>query len=280
MRWCSASATGCWSCWSSLPRSALSVWLLLNSPKGFFPQEDIGQLSVSTEAREDISFDAMTKLQAEVADVFTRSPYVAHVASSVGGGGGGGSNALNAGRLFVELKPKTERPQLETVLSDLRRQLAEVPGINTYMVPVQNLNIGARASKSQYQIVVQALDTDTTDVWAQKLADAMSAVHGTFVDVTTDLSNNALQATLVVDRDKAATLGIDAETLRSTLYSASAPSRSRPSSGRPTATRSSWSSIRRSNGRPSACCRSGYEPPAAAWCRWAPSRASIAPPAR
>ncbi|MET0574406.1 MAG: efflux RND transporter permease subunit [Mesorhizobium sp.] len=202
-----------------LASSALSVWLLLNSPKGFFPQEDISQLSVSTEAREDISFDAMTKLQAEVADVFTRSPYVANVASSVGGGGGGGSNALNAGRLFVELKPKTERPQLETVLSDLRRQLAEVPGINTYMVPVQNLNIGARASKSQYQIVVQALDTDTTDVWGQKLADAMSAVHGTFVDVTTDLSNNALQATLVVDRDKAATLGIDAETLRSTLYS-------------------------------------------------------------
>ena len=106
--------------------TALSVWLLENSPKGFFPQEDIGQLSVSTEAREDISFDAMVKLQSQVADVFAKSPYVAHVAQSVGGSNAG-SSALNNGRLFVELKSKSERPDLETVLADLRRQLADDP---------------------------------------------------------------------------------------------------------------------------------------------------------
>ncbi|WP_442583177.1 efflux RND transporter permease subunit [Mesorhizobium sp. ASY16-5R] len=198
--------------------TALSVWLLMVSPKGFFPQEDIGQLSVTTEARQDVSFDAMVRLQAEVADVFEHSPYVGNIASSVGGGGGGGSTPMNNGRLFVELKPKDQRPDLEKVLADLRRQLAEIPGINTYMVPVQNLNIGTRASKSQYQLVVQGLDTDATDLWAQKLADAMSGDRRTFVDVTTDLTNNALQATLVIDRDKAASLGIDADTLRSTLY--------------------------------------------------------------
>jgi HAE1 family hydrophobic/amphiphilic exporter-1 len=198
--------------------TALSVWLLTISPKGFFPQEDIGQLSVTTEARQDVSFDAMVKLQAKVAEVFVHSPYVGNVAWSVGGGGGGGSTPMNNGRLFVELKPKNERPNLEKVLADLRRQLAEIPGINTYMVPVQNLNIGTRASKSQYQLVVQGLDTDATDLWAQKLADAMSGDRRTFVDVTTDLTNNALQATLVIDRDKAANLGIDADTLRSTLY--------------------------------------------------------------
>jgi len=197
--------------------SALSVWLLQISPKGFFQQEDIGQLSVSTEARQDISFEAMVKLQSKVADVFARSPYVVHVASSVGGTGGGSSNALNNGRLFVELKPKNERPDLETVLSALRKQLAGIPGINTYMVPVQNLSIGARSSKSQYQLAVQGLDTAATDQWAQKLADAMGADR-TFTDVTTDLSDNALQATLNVDRDKAATLGVGADTLRSTLY--------------------------------------------------------------
>jgi HAE1 family hydrophobic/amphiphilic exporter-1 len=173
---------------------------------------------VTTEARQDISFDAMVKLQAKVADVFAHSPYVAHIGSSVGGGGGPGGSSMNNGRLFVELKPKDQRPSLEKVLADLRRQLADVPGINTYMVPVQNLSLGTRSSKSQYQLVVQALDNQTTNSWAEKLADAMSRDPGTFTDVTTDLNNHALQATLVVDRDKAATLGIDASTLRSTLY--------------------------------------------------------------
>ncbi|GAU84562.1 efflux RND transporter permease subunit [Bosea sp. BIWAKO-01] len=197
-----------------------TVWLFQTTPKGFFPQEDIGQLQVATEARRDISFAAMQGLQKEVADVFRNSPYVSHVASSVGGGGGGGgSGALNAGRLFVELKPRTERPALQTVLSDLRRQLAQVAGINAFMTPVQNLNIGARASKSQYQLVVQGLDQAQMNDWALKLADAMSQDRATFADVTTDLQNNALQATLVIDRDKANSLQIAADTLRSTLYS-------------------------------------------------------------
>jgi HAE1 family hydrophobic/amphiphilic exporter-1 len=195
---------------------ALSVWLLQVSPKGFFPQEDIGQLSVTTEARQDISYDAMVKLQMKVADVFSHSPYVAHVAWSAGGSGGG--RALNQGRMFIELKPKDKRPDLETVLSNLRRQLANVPGIATYMQPVQNLRLGSRSSKSQYQLVVQALDQDVTNEWAEKLADAMSEDHTAFTDVTTDLQNNALQATLIVDRDKAATLGVDTDTLRSSLY--------------------------------------------------------------
>ncbi|MGO4402750.1 efflux RND transporter permease subunit [Bosea sp. RAF48] len=195
-----------------------TVWLLQTTPKGFFPQEDIGQLQVSTEARQDISFDAMLKLQSTVADIFRKSPYVAHVASSVGGNGGGGS-ALNSGRLFVELKPLDERPKLQEVLASLRRDLGQVAGINTYMVPVQNLNIGARASKSQYQLVVQGLDQALMNDWALRLADAMSRDRGTFADVTTDLQNNALQATLTIDRDKANALGIGADILRSTLYS-------------------------------------------------------------
>lgn len=195
-----------------------TVWLLQTTPKGFFPQEDIGQLQVSTDARQDISFDAMLQLQSEVAEIFRKSPYVAHVASSVGGNGGGGS-ALNSGRLFVELKPLDERPKLAQVLASLRRDLGQVAGINTYMVPVQNLNIGARSSKSQYQLVVQGLDQALMNDWALRLADAMSRDRALFADVTTDLQNNALQATLTVDRDKANALGIGADILRSTLYS-------------------------------------------------------------
>jgi HAE1 family hydrophobic/amphiphilic exporter-1 len=194
-----------------------SVWLLQTTPKGFFPQEDIGQLQVATEARQDISFDAMQKLHAEVAEIFRKSPYVAHVASTVGGNGGG--SALNAGRLFVELKPLDERPKIEAVFASLRRDLAQVAGISTYMTPVQNLRIGARSSKSQYQLVVQGLDQQQMNGWAVRLADAMTRDRSTFVDVTTDLQDNALQATVVVDRDKANALGIGSDILRSTLYS-------------------------------------------------------------
>jgi HAE1 family hydrophobic/amphiphilic exporter-1 len=199
-----------------LGTAALSAWLLAVSPKGFFPEEDIGQLQVATQARQDISFPAMVKLQGQVADVFAKSPYVAHVAWSVGSGQGG--SALNSGNAFVELKPKDERPALETVLADLRRQLAQVPGISTFMTPVQNLRLGARNARSQYQLVVQGLDQEETNDWADRLAKAMGGDRTHFTDMSSDLDNDALQAQVVVDRDKASTLGIDASTLRSSLY--------------------------------------------------------------
>jgi HAE1 family hydrophobic/amphiphilic exporter-1 len=191
-----------------------TVWLYVSIPKGFFPQEDIGQLSVSTEAREDISFPAMVALQQQVADIFRQSPYVKSVASIVGGSG----NSLNGGRLFVELKPKEERPILATVLADLRQQLAQVAGISTFMSPVQNLRLGGRSSRSQYQFVLQAVDQNALFSWAEKMADAMDR-DPTFADVSTDLESSAQQATLIVDKDKANALGISSDQLRSTLYS-------------------------------------------------------------
>ncbi|AZO76592.1 MULTISPECIES: efflux RND transporter permease subunit [unclassified Bosea (in: a-proteobacteria)] len=195
---------------------AASAWLVMTIPKGFFPQEDIGQIQVATEARQDISFDAMSALQQKVEEVFRRSPYVAHVASTIGSGGQ--SSSLNAGRLFVELKPKAQRPPLQQMLADLRRQLAAIPGIATYMSPVQNLNIGARASKSQYQFVMQAIDQAALSDWSGKMLEALQH-DPLFVDVTTDLQNKALLANLIVDRSKAQSLGISADVLRSSLYS-------------------------------------------------------------
>lgn len=196
--------------------AVLSIWLFTVSPKGFLPQEDIGQISVTTRARQDISFDAMVKLQNQVADAFSKSPYVAHVTSSVGSGGGGG--ALNQGSLFVELKPKNQRPEMTEVMASLRRPLGDIAGISTYMQPVQNLRLGSRSSASAYQLVVQGLKTQETNDWAQKLTDAMQGDRATFADVNNDLQNNALQASLIVDRDKAATLGVDTNTLLNSLY--------------------------------------------------------------
>ncbi len=191
--------------------------LVIMVPKGFFPQEDIGQLSVSTEARQDVSFQAMTDLQMQVQDIFLKSPFVAHVAASVGTSSGQ-SASLNQGKFFVELKPSDQRPKLDVLLGSLRRQLAAVPGITTYMVPVQNLNVGGRASKSQYQFVMQGLDQTSLYVTSQKVADAMTR-DPMFTDVSSDLQSNALQATLVIDHDKANRLGITSDVLRSTLYS-------------------------------------------------------------
>jgi hydrophobic/amphiphilic exporter-1 (mainly G- bacteria), HAE1 family len=191
-----------------------TVWLAIVMPMGLFPQEDIGQLSVSTEAREDISFPAMAKLQQQVADVLRESPHVKNVTSIVGGS----NNSINSGRLFVELKPKDERPDLQTVLADLRGQLAQIAGISTFMSPVQNLRLGGRTSRSQYQYVLQAVDQHALFSWAQKMEDAMRR-DSTFADVSTDLETSAQQATLVVDKDKANALGISSDQLRSTLYS-------------------------------------------------------------
>jgi HAE1 family hydrophobic/amphiphilic exporter-1 len=194
-----------------------TAWLVYVTPKGFFPQEDIGQLSVSTEARQDISFEAMVALQKQVADAYQRSPHVANVASIVGGSSGG-SSGLNQGRLFVELKPRDQRPALEKVLADLRRDTARIPGISAYPNPVQNLRIGGRSSRATYQFVLQSLDRPQLYEWSQKMADAMAG-DPRFTDVNSDLQINATQATLIVDKDKASSLGISAEQLRSTLYS-------------------------------------------------------------
>ncbi|MBA4097897.1 MAG: acriflavine resistance protein B [Rhodospirillum sp.] len=192
----------------------VTVWLGYAMPKGYFPQEDTGQLSVSTEAREDISFGAMVALQQQVADVFQRSPYVRSVSSVVGSGG----NSANSGRLFVELKPKSERPALQVVLNDLRRELSPIAGISTFMSPVQNLRLGGRSSRSQYQYVLQAVDKDSLFAWSGKVATAMEG-DPHFADVSSDLEDGAQQVSLIVDRDKANALGISTNQLRSTLYS-------------------------------------------------------------
>lgn len=194
-----------------------SVWLFIIIPKGFFPREDIGQLRVLTEARQDISFSAMTKLQNQAAAVFLKSPHVAHVVSSLGTSSFQNSSA-NQGRMFVELKPLDKRPPLGKVLGDLRRDLARVAGISVFMIPTQNINFGARGAKSQFQFVTQAIDLNELYEWSTKITDAMRKDR-TFNDVTSDLQNNALQASLIIDRGKAATLGISAAALRSTLYS-------------------------------------------------------------
>ena len=194
----------------SVAASGVLFWTL---PSSFFPQEDIGQLSVSTRAREDISYTAMSDLQNQVAAAIRANPAVLHVTSIVGGSS---RSPLNNGSMFVQLKPKDSREPLSQTLAELTKATAKIPGIRTYITPQQSLRFGGRSSASQYQLVVQGLSADATSTWSGKLMDEMRK-DPTFTSVTSDAQNGAIAATIVVDPEKAAAYGITNDQLRKTL---------------------------------------------------------------
>ena len=193
---------------------AATAYLFINIPKGFFPEEDVGQISVSTEASEDTSFEDMVRLQRRAAEIFRADDNVATVNSFHGGGG-----AQNTGRMFINLKPRSERPPMKTVVEGLRKKLREVPGIAIYMRPVQNLQLGGRPSKAQYQYILQSVQPEEINAWAQRLQEKMR-VDAMYRDVTSDSQLRGLQASLKIDRDRANTLGVSIEGIRSALFSA------------------------------------------------------------
>lgn len=198
----------------ALATFAATAYLFNVIPKGFFPQEDIGQINVSTEAAEDTSFPAMVALQDQVAKIIRDDPSVLTATSF-----NGGSGSQNTGRMFINLKPRDQRKPMKEVVDGLRKKLAAVPGINVFLRPTQNLQLGGRPSKSQYQYILQSVEAGELNSWANKLQEKLRADPG-FKDVTTDSQLKGLQASLEVDRDRANTLGVGMDSIRSALYSA------------------------------------------------------------
>jgi len=194
-----------------------SVYLFRTLPTSFFPQEDIGRLTISTRAREDISYPAMRDLQAQVAAAVQQNPAVKHVTSIVGSNG---RSSLNNGTIWVELKDRDQRPPLEQTLRDLRQATSKFAGIKTFITPQQSLRFGGRATASQYQLVVQALKASQTGEWSDKIQAAMRADREHFTDVTSDAQNDAIEANIKVDPEKAASFGITDDELRKTLQMA------------------------------------------------------------
>ena len=192
-----------------------TAWLFVTIPKGFFPEEDIGQFRVSTEAAEDTSFPEMVRLQDRVAAIIREDPSVRNVSSF-----NGGTGSQNTGRMFVTLKPRNERPPMREIVETLRRKVREVPGIAVYMQPIQNLQLGGRPSKAQFQYILQSVRADELNTWALKLQDKMRPDQALFRDVTSDSQLRGLQASLTIDRDRANTLGVSIDSVRSALYSA------------------------------------------------------------
>jgi hydrophobic/amphiphilic exporter-1 (mainly G- bacteria), HAE1 family len=195
----------------------LTGYLAVTMPKGFFPEEDIGQIQVTTEASEDISFTAMQDLQDRVAAVIRKDPAVQDVSSFIGAGGPIGT--LNTGRMFVSLKPRSERAKMPQVMESLRRATRQVPGVAVYLRPIQNLQLGGRQSKSRYQYAMQSVSAGALSEWSNKMMDRMRT-DPAFRDVTSDSQNRGLQASLRIDRDKANLLGVQIGDVRNALYDA------------------------------------------------------------
>ncbi|MDP4607872.1 MAG: efflux RND transporter permease subunit [Burkholderiaceae bacterium] len=190
---------------------ALTVGLFISMPKGFFPQEDIGQVMASVVGAEDVGPETMQRLLDDVAARTQKHPAVASMAAAVFGG--------NSGRMFITLKPKDERGDLKTVLGELRRATSGVAGVKVFFIPMQNLRVGGRASRSQYQYTLQSVSGSALSDWANKVMDKLKD-DDRFADVTSDSERGALQAELVVDRERAQLLGITSQSLRNMMYSA------------------------------------------------------------
>lgn len=200
--------------WGALSTFVITVALFMTSPSGFFPEEDIGQIAVTTEASEDISFKAMLILQDQAATIVNSDPNVESAISIVGGGNSSGSNT---GRIFIVLKPKGDRPKMAKVMEELRTKFREIPGLQVFMRPVQNLQLGGRGSKSRYQFTLQSVGFEGVNEWADKLMQKMRT-DPLFRDVTSDSQLKGLNVKIDIDREKAASAGITITDIRSALY--------------------------------------------------------------
>jgi HAE1 family hydrophobic/amphiphilic exporter-1 len=201
----------------TLATLAGTVALYVVVPKGFFPQEDTGFLFGTTEAATDSSFEAMKDRQGALVAILRTDPAVDYVNSTVGAGGP--NLTANAGRLFVALKARKERDSAPVVIARLRQKATQVPGMQAFFQSVQNLNIGGRPSKGQYQYTLQSGDTESLYRLAPEIRDKIAQVPG-LLDVTTDLYVKNPQMTVDIDREKAAVYGITVDQVRNQLYNA------------------------------------------------------------
>jgi HAE1 family hydrophobic/amphiphilic exporter-1 len=185
-------------------------------PTGFIPTQDNGQIIATTEAAQGTSFQEMMKKQQIAADIVAKNPSISGFMSSVGGGFG---SSNNQGRLFLGLKPRKERPSADEIVNDLRPKLSGIPGLNVYMQVPPAIQIGGRSAKSQYQYTLQSPDIEALDTAAKRLEARMRGISQ-IQDVTSDLQIANPQVVVSIDRDRASSLGVNAQQIESALYNA------------------------------------------------------------
>src|SRR2546422_10746967 len=192
----------------------LNVYLYVHIPKGFFPQQDVGRMSGWIRADQTISFQAMRGKLADFVEIVKSDPAVENVVGFTGGG------RRNSGSMFITLKPVRERKvSADQVIARLRPKLAQEPGANLFLVPVQDIRMGGRQANAQYQFTLQADELTDLRLWEPRVRQALAQLPE-IADVNTDQQDKGLQATLVIDRGTAARLGITTRMIDQTLYNA------------------------------------------------------------
>jgi hydrophobe/amphiphile efflux-1 (HAE1) family protein len=204
--------------WVAATTAVVTVLLYIVVPKGFFPQQDTGLMIGITEAAQDVSFETMARLQNRVAAMVLADPAVATLGSFIGAASG--SSTLNNGRMFIALKPLGQRKvSADVVIGRLRRQLAGVQGINLFLQPVQDIRVGGRMTKSQYQYALTSASLDDLNHWSSALVERLQKIPQ-LKDVASDQLTGGLQVNVDIDRDAASRLGVSPEAIDNTLYDA------------------------------------------------------------
>jgi len=193
----------------------LTLYLLGIIPKGFLPSEDTGSIFTFTEAAQGISFEAMVKEQKALSAIVGQNPYVKNWMSAVGASGP--NVAGNTGRLFIRLIPRNQRPGVEEIIQQMRPQLATVPGIRAFMQNLPPIRLGGMLTKSLYQLTLQSPDIKDLYHQAPLLEAKMRTLPG-LIDVTSDLQIKNPQVNVVINRDKAATLGVTAQQIEDFFF--------------------------------------------------------------
>jgi len=195
---------------------ALSVYLFVIIPKGFFPQQDNGFLTAVSETAQDISFADMKRHQEELSAIVQADPAVDSIAMFIGGGG----TALNSGRMYVTLKPHDERDaNAQQIIARLRPKLEKVEGARLYMQASQDVRLGGRATRTQFEFTLQDANLAELNEWAPKVLKKMQTLPE-LRDVATDQQATGTTLTLTIDRDTASRYGIQPQLIDDTLYDA------------------------------------------------------------
>jgi multidrug efflux pump len=202
---------------SLLVTVALTVYLYIHTPKGFFPQQDTGRLTGQIQADQDTSFQTMDKTLREMVGIIDADPAIDTVNAFSGGGGG---TTTNTARMFIALKPLDQRKiNADQIIARLRPKLARVPGATLYLQAVQDLRVGGRSSNAQYQYTMRADNLSDLTAFAPRMLDELKRIR-VITDVNSDQQDRGLQAMVEYDRKTAARFNISPALIDDVLYDA------------------------------------------------------------
>ncbi|MEI6071252.1 MAG: efflux RND transporter permease subunit [Verrucomicrobiae bacterium] len=201
----------------ALVMAAATVWMFDTAKKGFLPSEDTGRIIVATEAEQGVAFDRMIELQQRAAAIVGANPYVKDYMSRIGSGGG--VSLRNTGRIIITLKPRAERPPVDDIVRQLRKDLAVIPGLRVFPQNPPAIRIGGTTTKSLYQFTLFSPDLDALYTAAPAFEKKLRRIPG-ILDVTSDLQVSSPQVLVDINRDKASSLGISAAMIERVLGTA------------------------------------------------------------